>query len=183
MKRRAIFLDRDGIINVDSPAYIKSWEEFRFAPGSLEFLRYLAETDCLIVVVSNQSAIGRGLTTEEKLKEIHERMAAEVTESGGRIDAIYYCPHSPDEGCACRKPMPGLLQRAANELNIDLANSFMLGDKASDVEAGRAAGCRTILLTEAASSATGMTGTRPDKAAQNLSEALSYIRNHSEVKA
>lgn len=146
MKKPAIFLDRDGVLNRDRPNYVKSWAEFEFLPGALEALRRLTASSYAIVVVSNQSAIGRGVVARENVDEIHFHMVRAIREAGGRIDAIYYCPHGPDDGCGCRKPHPGLLLRAAKELNLDLAASWFIGDSSSDMEAALAAGVHPILV-------------------------------------
>jgi len=142
----AVFLDRDGVINENRPDYVKSWAEMRILPGALDALRALARLDWPIVVISNQSAIGRGLTTREAVDNIHARLSQEVVAAGGRIDAFYYCPHRPGEGCDCRKPATGLLLRAAQELKIDLSRSYMVGDAVEDVQAALAAGCKPILV-------------------------------------
>lgn len=146
MPKTALFLDRDGVINRDRPGYVRSWEEFEFLPGVLEAFRFLASEPLAVVVVSNQSCIGRGLVSRETVDEIHSRMTEAVRRSGGRIDAVYYCPHRPDEDCACRKPRPGLLLRAARELDIDLASSWFIGDDLKDLEAAKAAGVRPVLV-------------------------------------
>jgi D-glycero-D-manno-heptose 1,7-bisphosphate phosphatase len=144
--RIAVFLDRDGVINADSPDFIKSWDEFKFLPGTLEALAVLSRTTYAIVIVTNQSGLGRGLLTEDTLRDMHNRMLDRIGAAGGRIDAIYYCPHCPGEGCECRKPLPGLFLRAAAEMNIDLSGSWMIGDSARDVQAASAAGVKPILL-------------------------------------
>ncbi|MCX6568256.1 MAG: D-glycero-beta-D-manno-heptose 1,7-bisphosphate 7-phosphatase [Candidatus Aminicenantes bacterium] len=146
MSKAAVFLDRDGVINKDRPDYVKSWEEFEFLPGALEAFRVLAAGPRQVVVVSNQSGIGRGLVSRETVDEIHARMTEAVRRSGGRIDAIYYCPHRPDEDCPCRKPRPGLILKAARELDIDLAASWLVGDDLRDLETAVAAGVRPILV-------------------------------------
>jgi D-glycero-D-manno-heptose 1,7-bisphosphate phosphatase len=146
MSKAAVFLDRDGVINRDRPDYVKSWEEFEFLPGVLEAFRALASGPHQVVVVSNQSCIGRGLVSRETVEEIHARMTEAVRWSGGRIDAVYYCPHCPDEDCPCRKPRPGLILRAARELDIDLAASWLIGDDLRDLETAKAAGVRPVLV-------------------------------------
>jgi D-glycero-D-manno-heptose 1,7-bisphosphate phosphatase len=146
MSEAAVFLDRDGVINRDRPDYVRSWDEFEFLPGVLEAFCILASQPLRVVVVSNQSCIGRGLVSRETVDEIHARMTEAVRESGGRIDAVYYCPHRPDEDCPCRKPRPGLILRAARELDIDLAASWMIGDDLKDLEAAEAAGVRPVLV-------------------------------------
>lgn len=144
--RRAVFLDRDGVINRNCADHVKSWAEFEFLPGALASLQRLAQLPCLVIVVSNQSIIGRGLVSQAVVDEIHQRMMAEIDAAGGRIDAVFYCPHQPDEGCGCRKPQPGLLLQAARELAIDLTRSFLIGDAESDVRAAQAAGCLPLLV-------------------------------------
>ena len=144
--RAAVFLDRDGVINENRLDYVKSRAEFVFLPGVMEPLRRLAQTDLAIVVITNQSAIGRGLVSPEEAEAINRFMVEEIERLGGRVDGVFCCPHRPDEGCECRKPRPGLLFRAAEELGLDLERSFLVGDALSDVEAARAAGCQPLLV-------------------------------------
>ena len=139
MKKQAVFLDRDGVINMDRPDFVKSWEEFEFLPGSLEALAALAGTSYKIVVITNQSGVGRGLLTQETLDQMHARMAERIRASGGRIDAIYYCPHVPEAGCDCRKPAIGLFVKAARDLDIDLTSSWAIGDRYRDAQAAHQA--------------------------------------------
>jgi histidinol-phosphate phosphatase family protein len=142
----AVFLDRDGVINENRAQYVRSWEEFTFLPHVFEPLRRLAASPHLIVVVSNQSAVGRGCLSLADLQGIHERMLATISARGGRVDAGCYCPHTPSDGCACRKPRTGLLTRAASELEIDLDRSYVVGDARSDMEAAIGAGCAPVLV-------------------------------------
>jgi D-glycero-D-manno-heptose 1,7-bisphosphate phosphatase len=144
--RKAVFLDRDGVINRNLPAYVRSWEEFVFLDGVIDALRHLARTDLAVIVASNQSAVNRGFTSLEKVDEINTKMVAAVERQGGRIDAVLYCPHRPDEGCGCRKPEPGLLLAAAGRFAIDLRRSYFIGDAISDVEAALAAGVQPLLV-------------------------------------
>jgi histidinol-phosphate phosphatase family protein len=146
MGEQAVFLDRDGVINADRSDFVKSWDEFVFLPTVLDALVALAKTPYKIVVVTNQSGVGRGLITELVLQDMHTRMIEQVGASGGRIDAIYYCPHVPGEGCSCRKPEPGLFFEAAEQLCIDLASSWAIGDGSRDIQAANRAGVRAILL-------------------------------------
>jgi histidinol-phosphate phosphatase family protein len=139
----AVFLDRDGTVIRDA-SYPRDPGEVSLLPGAVEALSTIAASGFRIVVVSNQSGIGRGLVSPEEADAVHDRFAAVLQEAGVRIDGAYYCPHSPDDGCDCRKPAPGLLLRAAEELDIDLASSIMVGDKDSDLEAGRRAGCSAV---------------------------------------
>lgn len=142
----AVFLDRDGVIIENRSDYVKSWEEVRFLPGALEALRRLNRTEYALVLVTNQSAVGRGIISLDRAMEINRRVIAEIEAQGGRIDASYVCPHRPDEGCNCRKPAPGMLLRAAKELELDLAHSYAIGDAVSDIEAAQAIGARGILV-------------------------------------
>ena len=144
--RPLVLLDRDGVINRDSTEYIKSVREWVPLPGSLEAIASLRRAGFLIAVVSNQSGVGRGLFSEQRLTEINEAMLRAVAKAGGGIDGVYYCPHRPDDGCNCRKPKPGLLLRAAEELGAEIEATPFIGDKLSDIEAARAAGARPILV-------------------------------------
>ena len=145
-RRPAIFLDRDGVINANRSGYVKSWKEFEFLPGSLKALCRLAELDPPIVVVTNQSAVNRGLVNFEIAESINLRLMQHVAAQGGRIDAVVWCPHLPDEACACRKPEPGMLLHAAECLHLNLERSFLVGDAAGDVSAGMAVGARPALV-------------------------------------
>ena len=146
IQRRAIFLDRDGVINANRADHVKSWEEFAFLPGAFDALKRIAASDFAILVTTNQAAIARGLTTDAAVREIHEHMSTEVARAGGRIDAVYYCPHLPDENCDCRKPRPGLYTRGAREWEIDLARSYVVGDAMADIAAAQAIGAAPILV-------------------------------------
>jgi D-glycero-D-manno-heptose 1,7-bisphosphate phosphatase len=143
--RRAIFLDRDGTITIDT-GYPADPGEVELLPGAAHGLRTLGDRGWALVLVSNQSGVGRGMITPEQAKAVHDRLMVELRASGVELDGAYYCPHSPEDDCECRKPRSGLLRRAAAELRLDLAGSVMVGDRQSDVEAGRGAGCRTVLL-------------------------------------
>ncbi len=144
--RGAVFLERDGVINENRADYVKSWDDFAFLPGALPALRRLAASSFAIVVVSNQSAINRGLVSWSEVNEINGLMVREIETAGGRIDGIYICPHRPDEGCDCRKPKPGLLYQAADELDIALASSYLVGDALADIEAALAVRCIPFLV-------------------------------------
>jgi histidinol-phosphate phosphatase family protein len=146
-KRAAVFLDRDGTL-IDDVGYISDPEDVRLVTGAAEALRSLRDDGFALVVVSNQSGIGRGVTTQEQANAVHRRLLEELERAGAGIDAAYYCPHTPEDGCACRKPLPGLILDAARELELDLERSTMVGNSDVDVAAGEAAGTRTILLGE-----------------------------------
>lgn len=141
-----IFLDRDGVIIKNRVDYVQDWSDVAFLPGSMEALRLLSHTRHKIVIVTNQSVVGRGLITLKKADEINARLLGEVRNQGARIDGLYMCPHTPADDCGCRKPAPGLIQRAAEELSIDLDRSLLIGDAISDLRAGRAAGIRRVYL-------------------------------------
>jgi len=137
--QKALFLDRDGVINEDA-GYVYRREDFVFKDGIFEALRKFAQAGYALVVVTNQSGIGRGYYTLEQFDELCRFMLSEFEKRGVKIEKIYFCPHAPEALCDCRKPEPGMLLRAANELNINLARSIMIGDKDSDVQAGQSAG-------------------------------------------
>lgn len=144
--RAAVFLDRDGVINENRDDYVKGWDEVRFIPGVFDTLARLSLTPFRVVLITNQSPIGRGILAAEQVEAINRRLVAEIEAYGGRVDGVYYCPHHPDDRCACRKPQPGLLHRAAKDLGLDLAHSYLIGDAVSDLAAARAAGCKPILV-------------------------------------
>ena len=144
---RAVFLDRDGTL-IDDVGYISDPDDVRLIRGAADALRALHDAGFRLVVVSNQSGLGRGLVTQEQADAVHQRFVEELERAGGGIDAAYYCPHRPEDGCDCRKPLPGLLFDAASELGLDLERSFMVGNSDLDVAAGEAVGARAILLAE-----------------------------------
>ncbi len=146
--QRAVFIDRDGVICRNRKDHVKSWEEFVFLPGTLNALARLSHSDFLVIVITNQAIISRGIVPAEVVEDIHHRMVREVEAAGGRIDRVLYCPHRPDENCGCRKPQPGLLLQAAREMRINLPSSWLIGDALSDMAAARRAGCgRCLVLT------------------------------------
>jgi histidinol-phosphate phosphatase family domain/HAD-superfamily hydrolase, subfamily IIIA len=146
--QKAAFLDRDGVINRKAPGngYITTWKDMEILPGVPDSIAKLNNAGFQVIVVSNQRCVAKGLITIAGLESLHDRMREHLAQSKARIDAIYYCPHETSPPCRCRKPQPGMLLDAARDHNIDLAQSWMIGDSAVDVEAGRRAGCRTILL-------------------------------------
>lgn len=145
-RRPAIILDRDGVLNEKAPAanYIRSWEEFKWLPGSKEAIRLLKDAGYLVIVVTNQAGIARKIMAESDLLHIHEKMKQALLDAGGMVDAIYYCPHGWDDGCSCRKPKPGMLFQAQRDFHLDLTRIFFIGDDVRDQEAGIAAGCKTL---------------------------------------
>jgi len=142
----AIFLDRDGVIIENVDTYIRAWEEVKFIPSSLEALRALNATAYKIVIVTNQSAVGRGLITLAQAHEINRRVVEVITRAGGRVDGLFMCPHAPQDGCDCRKPLPGLIIKAAEALSLELSHSILIGDAFTDIQAGQAARIPTNIL-------------------------------------
>ena len=145
-KPLVVFLDRDGIINRMRADYVKRWDELEILPDALTTLARLSANGCEVIVLTNQSAIGRGLVSRQTVDDMHRRLAATIDAHGGHVRAFLVCPHTPTDGCDCRKPAPGLLHRARDELGVDLATAILVGDQLSDVDAARAAGCRAILV-------------------------------------
>ncbi|CAN5742352.1 D-glycero-beta-D-manno-heptose 1,7-bisphosphate 7-phosphatase [soil metagenome] len=143
---QGFFLDRDGVINRERADYVKTWDEFTFLPGVLPALRRLATLNLPIMVISNQSAIGRGLVQRETVDAIHQQAQTIIEASGGRVDGFFICPHHPDRHCACRKPQPGLLEEAAARFKLQLADCLFVGDAITDFQAAKAAGCQSILV-------------------------------------
>jgi histidinol-phosphate phosphatase family protein len=184
---RAILLDRDGVINEDRDDYVKNWAEVRFIKGTRRALKQIHQAGIPIVVITNQAAVGRGIISEANLSDIHTRMQRAIKKSGGAISKFYYCPHHPDDQCRCRKPRSGLLKRAARDLNLNLADCFFVGDTLKDVQAGRRAGCRTVLVQTGQGEKTlqkiltGHTTITPDWVCDDLASAtplmLTYFKN------
>lgn len=147
-KNKAIFLDRDGVINKKIIGdYVKCWAEFEFLTGVQEAIRMLNEAHFKVIVITNQACIGKGIITEEQLQQIHQQMINELQKYGAYLDAIYYCPHRVEDNCNCRKPKTGLLEQAAKEFKIDYKNSWLIGDEPKDIEAGKSVGCKTYQVT------------------------------------
>jgi D-glycero-D-manno-heptose 1,7-bisphosphate phosphatase len=176
---KAIFFDRDGTLCEDRN-YLRRSEDIRILPGVIQALQQLRDRGFQLIIVTNQSGVARGYFTEEELAEIHSVLAARFGHSGIQFAGIYHCPHlegaeapAYSRPCDCRKPQPGLLLQAASDHGIDLKGSFMIGDKASDIEAGRRAGCRTVLLAEAGS--TPDISPAPDRIAPDMQSAVDWI--------
>ncbi len=171
---KVIFLDRDGVINKDLERYTTSWDEFEFLPGAKEALAKLVQAGFRIVIISNQAGVAKGLYTKKTLDEITDNMLREIEHAGGKIDSIYYCLHQTSDNCSCRKPKPGLLLKAQKELNIDLAQAFFIGDSRRDVLAGKAAGCKTIIVLSGKSKIEDL-DVKPDYIARDLFSAVEKI--------
>jgi len=188
-KNRAIFLDRDGTINVEMPNYLKKVEEFEFLPGAVEAMKILAKADYKLIVVTNQGGIAKGYYNENSVKETHKHLTSELKKHGVDIHGTYYCPHHPTEGriskytivCECRKPGTKLFREAAEEFDIDIKKSWLIGDRwDTDIKAGKNLGCKTILIKS------GMEGedyynkrnVEPDYITDNLLLATKIIMEH-----
>lgn len=143
---KLIILDRDGVINEDSEAFVKNAAEWIPIAGSIEAIATLSRAGYQVVIATNQSGLARGLFTEQDLQAMHDKMIALVEQAGGRIAGIFYCPHGPDDGCQCRKPLPGLLDQIAAAFNVSLQNTWLVGDSLRDLQAGVARGCKLVLV-------------------------------------
>jgi D-glycero-D-manno-heptose 1,7-bisphosphate phosphatase len=184
MARRAVFLDRDGTV-IREANYLRSPRQLRLIRGAAQAIHRLNAAGFAVVITTNQSGVARGLITEADLAEIHAALTKRLARRGTRLDAICYCPHHPEatvaayrRRCRCRKPAPGMLLRAARDLDLDLRASFAIGDSARDIEAGRRAGCRGVWVRTghgAKAAALPAGEARPDYVADNLSEAVTWL--------
>ena len=182
--RAAVFLDRDGTI-IEDVGYLDALERLAFFPWAVDAVRALNRSGLAVVVITNQSGVARGYFDEAFVQETHRRMSERFAAGGARIDGYYYCPHHPDGSvpayrsrCACRKPGRGLIDRAAADLGLDLARSFVVGDKWGDVQLGRAIGARAILVrtgSGAAEERRPVDGVAADTIADNLAAAASWV--------
>ncbi len=143
--RRAVFLDRDGTLNED-PGYFHEANKLVILPGVPEALQNLKVAGFLLIVITNQGAIGKGMYPLKDMQDVHEALQVRLAPFDAQIDAFFYCPHVEEENCSCRKPKPGMIIAARDKFDIELGESYVVGDKISDLEAGRAAGCRTVLV-------------------------------------
>lgn len=180
---RAILMDRDGTL-IEEVNYLTRPEQVRLLPGAVQALRQAQDLGWRLAVVTNQSAVARGMLTEEGLAEVHRRLEDLLAEAGVNLDGIYYCPHLADapvaayrSDCDCRKPKPGLLLQAARELGLDLSRSVMVGDTGKDLAAGRAAGCLTVLVLTGygRSELAQWEGPPPDHVAPDLADAVRWV--------
>ena len=154
---KLVILDRDGTINVDSDEFVKTPDEWQPLPGALEAIARLNHAGWHVAVASNQSGLGRGLFDVASLNAIHAKMHKALAAYGGKIDALFYCPHSPDEGCQCRKPLPGLFEQIGERFGVDLKLVPVVGDTQRDLQAGVAVGCSPhLVLTGKAESLRGL---------------------------
>jgi D,D-heptose 1,7-bisphosphate phosphatase len=180
---RAVFIDRDGTLNLER-GYITDPAEIKLYPDAGAVLQSLHLSSYMIVIISNQSAIGQGLMTEDRFEQVNQALWDQLRQLKSGYDALYYCPHTPQQQCECRKPKPGLVLQAALDFNIDLSASYLIGDKLSDIEAGKRAGCRTILVLTGRGSEAMQTLKQdnsiihPDTIQASLSAALTWIQKN-----
>src|SRR3989339_1858581 len=175
-----VFLDRDGVINQDSDAYVKDPSEFEFIPKSPEAIALLTQSGFRVIIITNQSMIGRGLAPKESLEAIFEKMKTGVEAAGGRITDIFYCPHVDEDLCSCRKPKPSLIFQAQKKYQIDLTRSFMVGDSSKDILCARNAGCAKAILVKTGNGQSALAdlirrGQAPDDVAEDLYDAACRI--------
>lgn len=180
-RKRAVFLDRDGVIN-EEVDHLNKIEDLKILPGVVEAIAALNQAGFLAVVISNQAAIAKGMLSPEGLEEINAELARQLEEGGASIDAFYSCFHHPEASvkkykaeCNCRKPSPGMLLRAAEDLNIDMSKSFMIGDTTSDILAGKRAKVKTVLVGTGYGGRDGKHAVEPDIAVKGLPEAVAFI--------
>ena len=147
-KLKTVFVDRDGVINQERSDYVKSISELEIYPNVAKNIKLLKDAGFLVVVITNQSAVNRGIITHEMINQIHNSIQDHLKKHGTFLDGFYYCPHTPDENCNCRKPKSGLLEKAILELNVDLNSSWMIGDSDSDIEAADSVGCKAIKISD-----------------------------------
>jgi len=173
-------MDRDGTLIRDK-RYLSSKDELEFLPRTISALRYLSKTDFRLIVVTNQSGIARGYFTEEALKCIHESMTKKLNENNVRIDAIYYCPHSPEDGCDCRKPEIGMIKQAKKDFDLNLKKCYFIGDKFEDIQTGINSECKSILVKTSYGRFDIRSNIKPDYIAGNLLDAAYWIIIKSEL--
>ena len=174
---KTVFLDRDGVINSLRPNdYVKNWKEFEFLPDAIDAICRLTDKEYQLIIVTNQACVNKGILQAKKLDSIHEKMLDQIGMAGGKIDAIYYCPHEDKDNCFCRKPKPGLLEKALVDFCVDSTNRFLVGDSLRDIVAGQKVNCKTCLVGENVTNNQQNTKTVvPDQTASNLMAATSWI--------
>ena len=176
----AVFLDRDGVIIENRSDYVRDWSQVELLPEAIHALSRFRKEQYKTVLVTNQSAVGRGLITLETAEDINRRLARVIEENGGKLDAIYMCPHAPEDQCDCRKPRTGLFLQAAHDLSLDLGSSWMVGDAWSDLLAGQNANLRGVILVKTGRGIDQLQQAKPENLRdflikENLSSALDSI--------
>ncbi len=179
---KAVFLDRDGVLN-EEVSHITELSQIKMIENAGRAVQLFNSLGYKTIIVTNQPSIGLGMSNEEKLKEINAHICSQLAKQGGKIDAIYFCPHHPQRGlgdykkeCECRKPNPGMLLEAAKQHSLDLKKSFMIGDRTSDIKAGYQAGCTTIVVKTGYAGDDGFKDATPDYIAENIYEAAKLIQ-------
>ncbi|MCM8761523.1 MAG: D-glycero-beta-D-manno-heptose 1,7-bisphosphate 7-phosphatase [Candidatus Omnitrophica bacterium] len=187
---KAIFLDRDGVINKDPGGwtkynYVTETKDFHFLPGSLEALKLLCQNRYRIIIVSNQGGVAKGYFTKEKLAEINSMMLDKIGAAGARIEEVFYCVHKDDDNCDCRKPKTGMLERAIEKYSIDPRQTYFIGDSFVDVEAGKRLGMRTIFVLsgKATLQEVRKKGLKPDYVFRDLLESVKWLLGRDKRKA
>lgn len=175
---KLVILDRDGVINEDSDAFIKSVDECLPIPGSIDAIARLSKAGYVVVVATNQSGIARGLFDEFTLARIHQSINDQVEAAGGLITGFFYCPHGPDDDCQCRKPRPGLVHRIAEELSTDVAGAPFVGDSLRDLQAAHSAGCQPVLVLSGKGRATAEKGLPDELSDTPIHADLATFVNH-----
>ncbi|MFC1528661.1 D-glycero-alpha-D-manno-heptose-1,7-bisphosphate 7-phosphatase [Candidatus Latescibacterota bacterium] len=170
-----VFLDRDGVINVELGVYTTTIDQWQWIPGALEGIKRLTEAGFGIIVITNQACIAKGLQTEEGLARLHTFMLDHIHRTGGDILRIYHCPHRESDNCNCRKPKSGMLLSASEDFGINLSGTFLIGDSGRDIEAGRNAGTRTILVNGYGTKVDNKPNVHTDFVADNLLEASGIV--------
>ena len=181
---KALFIDRDGVINKDPGGwtktnYVTDWKDFHFIPGTLEALKVLKKNRIKVIVASNQGGVNKGFYTMEELSEVNSSMLKEIEKSGGDIEEVFYCIHKDEDKCECRKPKPGMLETAAKKYHIDPKKTYFIGDVRTDVMAGKRAGMKSILVLSGKTSCADIEGwapeEKPDYIFANLLEAVNWL--------
>lgn len=187
---RFLLIDRDGVINKDpggrtEHSYVTKWSEFEFIPEALTALKKLNKEGINVILISNQAGVNKGLFSRKDLDDVTSRMIKEINKSGGKIEEVYYCVHKNEDNCDCKKPKPGLLERAAAKYQIELNKTYFVGDSEVDVIAGRRAGCKTIFVMSGKTSREEMKKWRekPDHIFKNLLEAVDWMLNKERRKS
>ncbi|MBS1271884.1 MAG: D-glycero-beta-D-manno-heptose-1,7-bisphosphate 7-phosphatase [Candidatus Marinimicrobia bacterium] len=173
--KKYIFIDRDGVLNTTLPPYVSKWTEFVWYPWTFKALRSLLKNGANLFLITNQSGVGRGYFSEETLQEIFAKMKNRLNQSGLQFTDMYYCPHSPEDECNCRKPAPGMLEDAAANYDFELAGSWLIGDHYTDIAAGNAVGANTILVKSLRDGSEVRDQCQPDFVVSNLLEASEII--------
>ena len=171
---KAVFLDRDGVINVDR-GYVHKIKDFEFMPNSIKALKMMQDAGYILIIITSQSGIGIGYYTDEDFKRLNQHMLGSLESGGISITKVYYCPHSPEERCKCRKPSINFIKEAEEEFGIDLGGSFVVGDKTSDIEMGKRAGCRTILVKTGKRGEDNRYKVMPDQVSEDLYSAAKFM--------